>query len=235
MVNLKMPDQEELVRKIGDLKAKLTHLQVSDLKTFRPKVPTLKKPTMTPKLRKALTACGVVVAVLVVAVVGWTVFQVLMQHHEVRVLGDAIASSETDLAALDRDVSALIGSVGKAPSLRESDAYMTEFRGLADRGVATTARHMQAIEGTAVPETHLGVRDAYLQALGHLNRAYTLWSASAEAYDLRQYSEAEKRIGEADREWQAYESAIDTYNLEIVLSQQKKEESLFTPGTSPAP
>ncbi|WP_067047895.1 hypothetical protein [Methanofollis ethanolicus] len=225
MVNLKMPGPEEIALKVGELKAKLSGLQVSDLKALGSKVPALKKPALTPKMRKALTTCGIAVAVLVVAFVGWNLFHAAEQHHEVRVLGDAIASSEADLAGLDREVSALIGSVGRAPSLKESDTYMATFKDLADRGVATTARHLQAIEGIAVPEAHEGVREAYLQALDHLNRAYTLWSASATAYDLRHYGEAEKQIGEADREWQAYELAINDYNREIILSQEKREGS----------
>lgn len=220
-----MPGPEEIALKVGELKAKLSGLQVSGLKTLRPKMPELKKPTLTPKMRKALTICGIAVAVLIVAVVGWTLFHAVEQQHEVRVLGDAIASSEADLAGLDGEASALIGSVGKAPSIKESDAYMAKFEDLANRGVATTARHLQAIEGIAVPETHEGVREAYLQALDHLNRAYTLWSASATAYDLRRYAEAEKQIGEADREWQAYETAINTYSREIILSQEKREGS----------
>lgn len=171
--------------------------------------------------KKVLAVLCIVVGVIGLCLGGWTLYHSLHQQHEVGALADAVASSEADLAALDREVSALLASPGKNPSLRESDSYMDSLGSLAERGMATTARHRQAIDGIAVPETYAGLKAAYLQALDHLNRAYTLWSAAAAAYDLRRYTEAEKRVGEADLEWQAYETAIRDYNRQVALGPVK--------------
>lgn len=182
----------------------------------------LKIPSLPPVNRKkVLTALCIVFGVIGLCIGGWTLYHSLHQQHEVRALADAVASSEADLAGLDREVSALLMSVSKNPSLRESDSYMDSFGSLAERGMAATARHSQAIDGIEVPEAYAELKAAYLQALDHLNRAYTLWSASATAYDLRHYTEAEKRIGEADQEWQAYEKAILDYNRQVALGPVK--------------
>jgi hypothetical protein len=172
---------------------------------------------------KVLASLCIVLGVIGLCIGGWTLYHSLHQQHEVRALADAVASSEADLAALDREVSALLLSMGKNPSLRESDSYMASFGSLAKRGMAATARHRQAIDGIAVPEAYAGLKAAYLQALDHLNRAYTLWSDAAAAYDLRHYGEAEQRIGEADREWQAYAVAIGDYNRESAVFLEKKD------------
>ncbi|QYZ79167.1 hypothetical protein E2N92_06830 [Methanofollis formosanus] len=201
MVDLKLPDLD------------LSKLNLSDLKV----------PSLSGNLKKILMALCVVIGLLGLGLVGWTLYHSQEEQHEIGALRDAIASSETDLAGLDREVSALIASVGKYPSLKESDAYMATFRSLAGRGIDITERHRKTIEAIAVPETYERVRTGYLQALDHLNRAYTLWSASAEAYGRGSYRDAEERIDEADSEWQAYDAAIAAYNQEIVLMQQKGE------------
>lgn len=185
----------------------------------------LKLPKFSPDKKKILTVLCVVLGVVGLCLAGWTLYHFLNEQHEVGSLDEAIASSETDLADLNRETSALLASVGKDPSIEESDAYMAKFEDLADRGVATTARHRQAIAAITVPESYVDLQDAYLQALDHLNRAYTLWSASATAYDLRQYSVAEKRIQEADTEWQAYQAAIEDYNLKVINFGEKTEET----------
>jgi hypothetical protein len=182
----------------------------------------LKIPSLPPVNRKkVLAALCIVFGVIGLCIGGWTLYHSLHQQHEVRALAAAVASSEADLAGLDREVSALLMSVSKNPSLRESDSYMDSFGSLAERGMAITARHRQAIDGIEVPETYADLKAAYLQALGHLNNAYTLWSASATAYDLRHYTAAEKMIGEADQEWQAYELAIGDYNRQVALGPVK--------------
>lgn len=173
--------------------------------------------------KKILAVFCVVFGVVGLCLAGWTVYHSLTQQHEVTTLGGAIASSETDLADLNRETSTLLASVGKNPSIEESDAYMAKFEDLSGRGVATTARHRQAIAAITVPESYIDLQDAYLQILDHLNQAYTLWSASATAYDLRHYGEAEKRIQEADTEWQAYQAAVEDYNLKVIRFGEKTE------------
>lgn len=187
------------------------------------KLPALKIPQFSPDKKKILAVLCVVVGVVGLCLAGWTLYHSLTEQHEVGSLREAIASSETDLADLNRETSTLLASVGKDPSIEESDAYMAKFEDLSGRGVATTTRHRQAIAAITVPESYVDLQDAYLQALDHLNRAYTLWSASATAYDLRQYSVAEKRIQEADTEWQVYQAAIKDYNLKVILFGEKTE------------
>jgi hypothetical protein len=182
-----------------------------------------KAPRFSLDRKKISAVLCVVFGVVGLCLAGWTLYHSLTQQHEVGSLGEAIASSETDLADLNRETSALLASVGKNPSIEESDAYMAKFEDLAGRGVDATTRHRQAIAAITVPESYVDLQATYLQALDHLNRAYTLWSASATAYDLRQYGEAEQRVREADTEWQAYQAAIEDYNLRVVRFGEKTE------------
>lgn len=197
----------------------MVDLKVPDLDLSKLNLSDLKVPSLSGNLKKILLGLCVVLGVAGLGLVGWTMYHSQEDQHEVKALGDAIASSEAELATLDKQVSTLIVSVGTYPSLRESDTYMAQFGSLADRGAATTERHRKTIEGVAVPEAYESIRAGYLQALDHLNRAYSLWSASAAAYDLGNYRDAEERIEEADAEWQAYEAAVAEYNQKIVQIQ----------------
>ncbi len=195
-----------------------------------PELPKPKLPKITIGWRKALIAVGVAVAVIAVAFIGWTLLLDYTEERQVAVFGSHVAASEADLYLIYEKVSAHMRSSPDNPSVAETDAYMREFAALAEYGRAVAAYHRQVIGADTVPEAYTGAQSAYIQALEHLNRAFSLWSSAAAAYDMQAYTAATENLAAADQTWKDYATAIGDYDREFRAAEEgNAEEGNETP------
>lgn len=178
-----------------------------------PKLP--KPPVITINRRQALIAVGAVVAVIVAAVVGWTLFLNYNEEQLVAAFGSHVAASEADLFRINEAVSMHMRSPPAHRSIGEVDTYMREFAALAEYGRGVTAYHRRIVAADTVPGRYAGAQSAYVRALDHLNRAFSLWSSAAGAYDAKAYTAANDALTRADEAWREYAAAIEEYEREL--------------------
>lgn len=176
-----------------------------------PAPPRMKIPKIAPDRKKALLAVGVVIAVMLLLVLGWTLFVNYTEERQVEVFRDHIAASEADLGQVSAKIIKHRSTPTDDLSLAECDAYVREFAAIADYGRAVTAYHRQIIAADTVPEAYFEAQAAYLRALDNLNRAFTFWLSAATAYDMRDYAAAEQNLARADEAWREYIAAIGDY------------------------
>ncbi len=183
------------------------------------KLPGLPEIPKIPKIaldrRQALMAAGAVAVVVVAAFAGWTLLLGHVDGQQVAAFGSHVAASEADLARVNGAVSTHMRSFPDHRSIGEADAYMREFGALAEYGRRVTAYHRQIIGADTVPVTYAGAQSAYIRALDHLNRAFSLWSSAAAAYDAKAYAAAKDTLKSADESWQEYAAAIEEYEREL--------------------
>lgn len=173
--------------------------------------------------KDVLIITGAVAAVISIVLCGWTISIDYIETNQVAAFGQHVAASETDLFLLAEEISSCIGSLPEYPSLAECDASMREFAALADYGRRLTAYHRQIIAADEVPEAYMGAKAAYIRALDHLNRAFSLWLSAAGAYDAKAYTAAEENLAMADQAWKDYSAAIDDYNQELQTAEEGEE------------
>jgi len=189
-----------------------------------PKIPdVLRLPKIAVDRRRALTAAGAVAAVIAVAFIGWTLHVGWTEDRQVAAFGGHVAASEADLARVSAKISSCISSRPEYPSVAESDTAMREFAAIAEYGRVVTAYHRQVIGADEVPEAYTGVQSAYIRALDHLNRAFSLWSSAAAAYDAKAYAAAKDHLAGADRAWKDYVAAIGDYDRELRIAEEEGE------------
>lgn len=187
-----------------------------DLKV--PKLPAL--PKIAIGRRQTLVAAAAAVAVIAVAFAGWTLLLNIGEERQVAAFGSHVAASEADLFRVSEKVSAHMRSSPDRLPTDEADAYMQEFAALAKYGTAVTAYHRQIIAADAVPEAYAGAQSAYVGALGHLNRAFSLWSSAAAAYDAKAYTAAKDNLARADEAWKEYAAAAEDYERELRAAEE---------------
>ncbi|MCK9276943.1 MAG: hypothetical protein M0P22_02505 [Methanoculleus sp.] len=185
------------------------------------KVPKL--PKIAIGWRKALIAAGVAAAALLLVFVGWTLFIDYTEERQVAVFGSHVAASEADLFLVSGKVSSHMRSRPEYPSVAESDAVMREFAAIAEYGRGVAAYHRQIVGADEVPEAYVEAQSAYIRALDHLNRAFSLWSSAAGAYDAKAYAAAGDHLAGADRAWKDYTAAIDEYDRELRIAEEGGE------------
>jgi len=179
-----------------------------------------KLPKVTIDRRKALIAAGVGVAMVLIAFVGWTLFASYTGDRQVAVFGSHVAASEADLSLVSGRISSYMRSVQDTSSAAGTDAYVREFAATAEYGRAVAAYHRQVIGADRVPEAYVGAQSAYVRALDHLGRAFSLWSAAAAACDIRAYTAAKENLARADQEWKVYVTAIGDYDRELRVAEE---------------
>ncbi len=181
-----------------------------------PKLPALPRlPAIAVSRRQALIAAGAAVAVIAAAFIGWTLFTEHAKEQQVATFANHIAASESDLSRVYEKISAHMRSVPKNPAPAGADASMRELAAIGDYGRAVTAYHRQVIGADTVPEAYTGAQSAYIRALDNLNRAFSLWSSAAAAYDIKEYTAATDTLKRADEAWREYAAAIADYELEL--------------------
>jgi len=185
------------------------------------KIPNL--PKVAIGWRKALIAVGVAAFVVAVAFIGWTLFTAYTEERQVAAFGSHVAASEADLSRVSGMVSSHLGSRPDRPSVAGADASMREFAAIAEHGRAVAAYHRGIIGADAVPEAYAGAQSAYIRALDHLNRAFSLWSSAAAAYDANAYTAAKENLARADQEWREYVTAIGDYDRELRAAEEGGE------------
>ncbi|MCK8518548.1 hypothetical protein [Methanoculleus sp. 7T] len=183
----------------------------------------LKLPKIKIDRKDALVAVTAAVAVISILLCGWTIFIDYTETSRVAAFGNHVAASEADLFLLSDDIAVHMRSHPDHPSIAECDAYMQELAALADRGRAVTAYHRQVIAADEVPEAYTAAQSAYTRALDHLNRAFSLWSSAAAAYDAKAYSAAKENLAGADRAWRDYVAAIGDYDRELRIAEEGGE------------
>lgn len=161
--------------------------------------------------REVLIGIGILLVIALLIFAGWSLYKEMDRAARTASLNDAIAGAQADLLPLNADISALLTSLPDRPSPAECDAYMLGLRALSDRGVVLTAVHRTEVAAVDAPLSAAGAQGAYLDALDHLNRAFALWGAAADAYFRDDYDAARASIERADGEWQAYLQAIGDY------------------------
>ncbi|WP_292731116.1 hypothetical protein [Methanoculleus sp.] len=182
------------------------------------KIPKL--PKVTIDRRKALIAAGVGIAVVLIAFAGWTLFASYTGDRQVAVFGSHVAASEADLSLVSGRVSSYMRSLQDTSSAAGADAYVREFAATAEYGRAVAAYHRQVVGADRVPEAYVGAQSAYVRALDHLGRAFSLWSAAAAACDIRAYTAAKENLARADQEWKEYVTAIGDYDRELRVAEE---------------
>lgn len=187
------------------------------------KVPKLSKPKL-PKVtisrKQALAAAGTAVFVVLIAFVGGTLLLNYTGDRQVAVFGSHVATSEADLSLVSGKVSSLMRSSPDDLSVAECDAYMREFAAIAEYGRGVTAYHRQIVGADRIPEAYAGAQSAYIRALDHLNRAFSLWSSAAAAYDAKAYTAAKENLARADQAWREYTAAIEDYDRELRIAEE---------------
>lgn len=182
------------------------------------KIPKL--PKVAIDRRKVLIAAGVGVAVVLIAFAGWTLFASYTGDRQVAVFGSHVAASEADLSLVSGRVSSYMRSLQDTSSVTGPDAYVREFAATAGYGRAVAAYHRQVVGADRVPEAYVGAQSAYVRALDHLGRAFSLWSAAAAACDVRAYTAAKENLARADQEWKEYVTAIGDYDRELRAAEE---------------
>ncbi|MDD4567298.1 MAG: hypothetical protein PHU37_05300 [Methanoculleus chikugoensis] len=188
-----------------------------------PKLPDLKIPKLAVDRRKALTAAGVAVAAIAVLLVGGVLAMSYTEGQQVAAFESHVAASEADIFLVYDKISAHIRTPTNDLSVAECDAHARELAAIARYGRDVTAYHRQIVAADAVPEAYAGAQSAYVRALDNLNRAFTLWSSAAGAYEMRDYRAANRNIGEADSAWRAYAAAITDYDRELRAAEEGAE------------
>ncbi|WP_214020994.1 hypothetical protein [Methanoculleus sp.] len=189
-----------------------------DLKVPKFEKPKLPKITVTRK--QALTAAGTAVFVVLIALVGGMLLLDYTGDRQVATFGSHVAASEADLSLVSGKVSSLMRSSSDDLSVAECDAYMREFAAVADYGMRVTAYHRQIVGADRVPEAYAGAQSAYIRALDNLNRAFSLWSSAAAAYDAEAYTAAKENLARADQAWKEYTAAIEDYDRELRIAEE---------------
>jgi len=161
--------------------------------------------------RKVFVGIGIVAVIALLIFAGWNVYKEIDREVRTASLNDAIAGSQAVLLPLNTDSSGLLNSLSDRPSPAACDAYMLRLRALADQGTVLTAVHRSEVAAVDAPISVSAAQGAYLNALDHLNRAFTLWGDAADAYFRYDYDGAQASIDEADGEWQAYLQAVAEY------------------------
>ena len=188
-----------------------------------PKLPDLKIPKLAVDRRKALTAAGVAVAAIAVLLVGGVLAMSYTEGQQVAAFESHVAASEADIFLVYDKISAHIRTPTNDLSVAECDAHARELAAIARYGRDVTAYHRQIVAADAVPEAYAGAQSAYVRALDNLNRAFTLWSSAAGAYEVRDYRAADRNIAEADSAWRAYAAAIADYDRELRAAEEGAE------------
>ncbi|WP_074369187.1 hypothetical protein [Methanoculleus chikugoensis] len=188
-----------------------------------PKLPDLKIPKLAVDRRKALTAAGVAVAAIAVLLVGGVLAMSYTEGQQVAAFESHVAASEADIFLVYDKISAHIRTPTNDLSVAECDAHARELAAIARYGRDVTAYHRQIVAADAVPEAYAGAQSAYVRALDNLNRAFTLWSSAAGAYEMHDYFAANRNIGEADSAWRAYAAAITDYDRELRAAEEGAE------------
>lgn len=187
------------------------------------KIPNLPKPRIpkvTVSRKQALAAAGTAVFVVLIAAIGGALLLNYTGDRQVATFGSHVAASEGDLSLVSGKVSSLMRSSSDDLSVAECDAYMREFAAVADYGMGVTAYHRQIVGADRVPEAYAGAQSAYVRALDNLNRAFSLWSSAAGAYDAKAYTTAKENLIRADQAWRDYTAAIEDYDREIRSAEE---------------
>lgn len=192
-----------------------------------PKLPKLPALSGLPRIaidpKKALIAVGLVVAVIGAAFIGWTLLSDYNEEWRVVTFGNHVAASEADLSRVSGAASLHMRSSRDHRSIGEADAYTREFAAIAAYGQAVTAYHRRVISADVVPGAYAGAQSAYIQALDHLNRAFSLWASAAAAYDAGAYTSAKDALVKADQAWKEYVAATGDYNRELRRAEEGEE------------
>ncbi len=183
-----------------------------------PNLPNL--PKVAIGRRKALLSVAVAVAAITMAFLGWTLLLNYTGDQQIAAFGSHVAASEADLLLVEEMVSAHIRSSTADLSVAECDACMREFAAIAKYGRDVTAYHRQVVGADSVPEAYAGAQSAYIRALDHLNRAFSLWSSAAAAYDVRAYTTAKENLAAADQAWKEYVTATGDYARELRAAEE---------------
>ncbi|WP_286681398.1 hypothetical protein [Methanoculleus sp. DTU007] len=191
-----------------------------------PKLPDIKIPNL-PKIivtrKQALTAAGVAVILVAVAVIGGTILFDYTEDQQVSAFRSHISASEADLFRVYGKISTYMRTSTTDLSVAECDAHVREFAAIARYGRDVTAYHRQIVAADAVPAAYAGAQSAYVRALDNLNRAFTYWLSAAGAYDVRDYSAADRNLAEADKAWREYAAAIADYDRELRAAEEGAE------------
>jgi hypothetical protein len=188
-----------------------------------PKLPDLKIPKIAVTREKALAAAGTAVFVVAVALIGGAILLNYTEDQRVATFGNHVAASEADLFLVSGKITSHMRTPTNDLSVAECDAHMREFAAIANYGRAVTAYHRRIVTADAVPEAYTGAQSAYVGALDNLNQAFTYWSSAAGAYDMRDYSAANRNLAEADKVWREYAAAIADYDRELHAAEEGAE------------
>ncbi|PKL63051.1 MAG: hypothetical protein CVV31_02520 [Methanomicrobiales archaeon HGW-Methanomicrobiales-2] len=191
-----------------------------------PRIPDLKIPKIAVSWKQALAAAGTVVFVVVVVFVGAATLLNYTEDQRVAAFGSHVSASEADLFQVYDKISTHMRSLPESSSVAETDASVREFAAIAGYGRAVTTYNRQIVAADTVPEAYLGVQSAYVRALDNLNRAFSLWSSAAAAYDARAYAAAEENLARADEAWREYAAAIEDYDRELRAAEEGREVPL---------
>ncbi len=142
------------------------------------------------------------------------------EGQQVSAFESHVAASEADLFLVYDKISAHMRTPTNDLSVAECDAHARELAAIARYGRDVTAYHRQIVAADAVPEAYAGAQSAYVRALDNLNRAFTLWSSAAGAYEVRDYNAADRNIAEADSAWREYAAAIADYGRELRAAEE---------------
>ena len=187
------------------------------------KLPDLKRPKL-PRIsvsrRQALIAAGAALAVMAIALAGWTLFVTYTEDRQVATFRSHVSASEADLFLVSGKVSAHMRTAPDRRSVTERDAHMREFAAIAEYGRAVTSYHRQVVGADTVPEAYAGAQSAYVRALDHLNRAFSLWSSAAAAYEVQAYTTANENLAAADQAWREYTAATGDYDRELRAAEE---------------
>jgi hypothetical protein len=191
-----------------------------------PRIPDLKIPKIAVSRKQALAAAGTAVFVVAVAFVGGAILLNYTEDQRVATFGNHVAASEADLFLVYEKVSTHMRSLPESLSVAEADASVREFAAVACYGRAVTTYHRKIVAADTVPEAYLGVQSAYVRALDNLNRAFSLWSSAAAAYDAQAYTAAKENLARADEAWREYTAAIEDYDRELRAAEEGGEGPL---------
>ncbi len=184
-----------------------------------PKIPDLKIPKIVVTREKALSVAGTAAFVVVVAFIGGAILLNYTDDQRIATFGSHVAASEADLFGVYDRISTHMRSPQKSPSVAEADASVREFAAIATYGSAVTNYHRRIVAADTVPEAYLGAQSAYVRALDNLNRAFSLWSSAAAAYDAGAYTAAKENLARADEAWREYAAAVEDYDRELRVAE----------------
>ncbi|NLA39227.1 MAG: hypothetical protein GX882_07600 [Methanomicrobiales archaeon] len=184
----------------------------------------LKLPKIAASPKDLLTAVLAAAAVISIAFCGWTLLMNYTETGRVTEFSHHVAESEADLFILSGEISSHMQSRRDYPLIAEYDAWMRKLGAIAEYGRGLTLYHRHVIAADRVPDAYTGAQDAYVRALDNLNRAFSLWSSAAGAYDAKAYSAADANFAGADQAWKDYITAIEDYNQELRKAEEGGED-----------